>query len=182
MIAPAVTFGPGWRCQPAGELGEACGGRGRDEKFGPCGDAMIAATSTYSVGQVVWTILWFFLLFIEVWLTISIFIDIFRSHDLKGWQKALWVVLVLILPLVGILAYFIVRGDKMRAHQEQAQLDEKAVDEFLRRRHASGGGGGGDVADQLSRLAQLRQDGVISDQEFEQLKSRVIKQDSGTAT
>ena len=85
---------------------------------------MIGATTTYGVGQVVWTILWFFLLFIEVWLMISIFIDIFRSHDLKGWQKALWVVLVLILPLVGILAYFVARGDKMRAHQEQAKLDE----------------------------------------------------------
>jgi len=142
---------------------------------------MIAATTTYGVGQVVWTILWFFLFFIEVWLMISIFIDIFRSHDLKGWQKALWVVLVLILPLVGILAYFVVRGDKMRAHQEQARLDEEAVGEFLHRRHTSGGGGGDDVADRLSRLAELRRDGVISDQEFEQLKSRVIKQDSDGA-
>jgi len=139
---------------------------------------MITAT-TYGVGQVVWTILWFFLLFIEVWLMISIFIDIFRSHDLKGWQKALWVVLVLVLPLIGILAYFIARGDKMRAHQEQARLDEQAVDEFLRRRHASGDGS---VADQLSRLGELRRDGVISDEEFEQLKSRVIKHDADSAT
>jgi len=138
---------------------------------------MIAAT-TYGVGQAVWTILWFFLLFIEVWLMISIFIDIFRSHDLKGWQKALWIVLVLALPLIGILAYFIVRGDKMRAHQERARSDEQAVDEFLRRRHV---GDGGDVADQLSRLDQLRRDGVISDGEFEQLKSRVIKHDSESA-
>ncbi|HXY46223.1 MAG TPA: SHOCT domain-containing protein [Acidimicrobiales bacterium] len=139
---------------------------------------MIAAT-TYGVGQVVWTILWFFLLFIEVWLMISIFIDIFRSHDLKGWQKALWILLVLVLPLIGILAYFIVRGDRMRAHQEQARSDEQAVDEFLRRRHAAGDGG--DVADQLSRLDQLRRDGVISDEEFAQLKSRVIGHDSGSA-
>ncbi|HXY46186.1 MAG TPA: SHOCT domain-containing protein [Acidimicrobiales bacterium] len=143
---------------------------------------MIAATTTYTVGQVVWTLLWFFLLFIEVWLTISIFIDIFRSHDLKGWQKALWILLVLILPLVGILAYFVARGDKMRAHQQQAQADEEAVNEFLRRRHAASGGGGSDSADQLSRLAELRQDGIISEQEFEQFKSRVIKHDSNAAT
>ena len=107
---------------------------------------MIAATG-YAVSQAVWTILWLCLFFIEVWLTISIFIDIFRSHDLKGWQKALWVVLVLVLPLIGILAYFVVRGDKMRAHQRQDQRDEAAVEDFLRRRHAFGnvqfGNGGG---------------------------------------
>ena len=50
---------------------------------------------------------------------ISVFIDIFRSHDLKGWAKALWLLLVLVLPIIGILAYFIFRGDKMRAHQIQ---------------------------------------------------------------
>lgn len=138
---------------------------------------MIAATA-YGVGQVVWTILWFFLLFIEVWLTISIFIDIFRSHDLKGWQKALWVLFVLILPLLGILAYFIARGDKMRAHQQQERLDEEAVGEFLRRRHASGAGT--DTADQLARLADLRRDGILSDEEYEQLKSRVMKRDSSS--
>lgn len=70
--------------------------------------------TTWGDGQVVYSILWFFLFFIEVWLSVSIFIDIFRSHDLKGWAKALWVLFVFALPLVGILAYFIFRGDKMR--------------------------------------------------------------------
>lgn len=61
------------------------------------------------------------------------------QHDLKGWQKVLWVVLVLVLPLFGILAYLIARGDKLRARQQQAQLDEQAVEEFLARRHGSSG-------------------------------------------
>ena len=73
--------------------------------------------STWGDGQVAYSILWFFLFFIEVWLSVSIFIDIFRSHDLKGWAKALWILLVIVFPLVGILAYFIFRGDKLRAHQ-----------------------------------------------------------------
>ncbi len=132
--------------------------------------------TNFGVGQVVYSILWFFLFFVEVWLMVSIFIDIFRSHDLKGWQKALWVLLVLILPLVGILAYFIVRGDKMRAHQAQAGQDEEAVDELLRRRH----GAGGDATDKLSRLAELKRDGVITDEEFQKLKSRVMGQDSSS--
>jgi Short C-terminal domain/Phospholipase_D-nuclease N-terminal len=133
--------------------------------------------TNYGVGQVVYTILWFFLFFVEVWLAISIFIDIFRSHDLRGWQKALWILFVLILPLIGILAYFIVRGDKMRAHQLEVRQDEEAYNEFLRR-----GRGSGDAADQLSRLAQLRREGVITDEEFERLKSRVMDQHSGSAS
>ena len=84
---------------------------------------MIAAT--FGVGQVVYSILWFFLFFfVEIWLMVSVFVDIFRSHELKGWAKALWLLLVLVLPIVGILAYFIFRGDKMRAHQVQARYQE----------------------------------------------------------
>jgi hypothetical protein len=43
-------------------------------------------------------ILWFFLLFIEIWLLITVFIDIFRRHDMKGWLKAFWVLFVIIFP------------------------------------------------------------------------------------
>src|SRR5580704_4582062 len=81
------------------------------------GGSVIAAS--FGPGQVAYSILWFFLFFIEIWLMISVFIDIFRSHDLKGWAKAIWVLFVLVLPIVGIIAYLIVRGDKMRAHQLQ---------------------------------------------------------------
>jgi hypothetical protein len=126
--------------------------------------------TTYGVGQVVYTILWFFLLFIEVWLSISIFIDIFRSHDLKGWQKALWILFVLLIPLLGILVYFIVRGDQMRAHQIQAQQEAQAFREFQ-----GGGSGGSSAVSDLSRLADLKRDGVITEAEFEELKSRIIQ-------
>jgi len=68
--------------------------------------------TTFGVGQLVYSILWFFLFFVEIWLMISVFIDIFRSHDLKGWAKALWLLLVLVLPIIGILAYFIFAGTR----------------------------------------------------------------------
>ena len=71
--------------------------------------------ATFGDGQVAYSLLWFFLFFIEIWLEISVFIDIFRSHDLKGWAKGLWVLFVIVFPIIGILAYFIFRGDKMRA-------------------------------------------------------------------
>jgi magnesium-transporting ATPase (P-type) len=135
--------------------------------------------TTFGVGQVVYSILWFFLFFIEIWLMVSVFIDIFRSHDLKGWAKALWVVLVLVLPIIGILAYFIFRGDKLRAHQIQAQqFQEQSFRHYLQQVT----GTSRSPAEELSRLADLKRDGVISEDEFQQLKSRVIHQasDSGS--
>jgi uncharacterized protein with PQ loop repeat len=131
--------------------------------------------TTFGVGQVAYSILWFFLFAIEIWLMISIFIDIFRSHDLKGWQKALWVIFIIILPLIGILVYFIVRGNQMRAHQIEARQD---MDRFYR----DAGGAGRSPADELSRLAELRREGVISEEEFQQLKAEVMRRAGGSAS
>jgi hypothetical protein len=126
--------------------------------------------TAFGAGQVAYSILWFFLFFVEIWLMISIFIDIFRSHDLKGWAKAAWVILVIIFPLVGILAYLIFRGDKMRAHQVQATIDEEA----MYRRHVTGGHRS--KTEELARLAELRDRGDISADEFQQLKTEILKQ------
>jgi hypothetical protein len=126
---------------------------------------MIAAA--FGTGQVVYSILWFFLFFVEIWLMVSVFIDVFRSHDLKGWAKAAWVLFVILLPLIGILAYFIVRGNKMRAHQIQDRQD-------LTRFYRNAADGKRSVVDDLSRLAELRREGVISEEEFQDLKSRVM--------
>jgi uncharacterized protein with PQ loop repeat len=68
--------------------------------------------ATFGAGQVAYSILWISFFFIEIWLMLSIFIDIFRSHDMKGWAKALRLFLVILFPLVGILLYLIFRGDK----------------------------------------------------------------------
>jgi hypothetical protein len=135
--------------------------------------------TTLGAGQVAYDILWFFLMFIEIWLSISIFIDIFRSHDLKGWQKALWIIFVLLIPILGILIYLIVRGDKMRAHQIQASQE---WDEENRGYAHRGAGGERSVASELSELADLRDRGVLTNAEFEELKGRVIDQTSKTGT
>jgi hypothetical protein len=134
--------------------------------------------TTWGDGQVVYSILWFFLFFIEVWLSVSIFIDIFRSHDLKGWAKALWVLLVFALPLVGILAYFIFRGDKLRAHQVQAAQDQQEyVRDYLQRV-----GGGHSVADEISKLVELKNNGSITEAEFERMKAHVISQTADSSS
>src|SRR5580692_5628225 len=102
---------------------------------------------TFGAGQVAYSILWFFLFFIEVWLAVSIFIDIFRSHDLKGWAKAAWIILVLVFPLVGVLAYFIFRVNEMRAHQIQASQSQQ---EFARQ-YIQGIAGGPSMADEIAK-------------------------------
>ena len=87
---------------------------------------------TFGVGQFVYSILWFFLFVIEIWLMFMVITDIFRSHDLKGWAKALWVLFVLIVPLIGILAYLIVRGDKLQSHMiEAARQNDAAFRRYL---------------------------------------------------
>jgi len=135
--------------------------------------AMIA--STFGDGQVAYSILWFFLFFIEVWLAISIFIDIFRSHDLPGWAKAAWVIFVILLPLIGILAYFIFRGNQMRAHQVQAS---QAQEDYARHWIA----GRPSMADEISKLVDLKNNGVITEEEFERMKAHVISQAAETGS
>jgi hypothetical protein len=130
---------------------------------------MLAAT--WGDGQVAYSILWFFLFFIEVWLAISVFIDIFRSHDLKGWAKALWILLVIIVPLIGILAYFIFRGDKLRAHQVEAA---RSQEEYTRQYIQQAAGTKPSVADEVAKLAELKDKGEITEAEFQKLKEHVI--------
>jgi hypothetical protein len=135
---------------------------------------MIAAT--WGTGQVLLDILWFFLLFIEVWLIISIFVDIFQRHDMKGWLKALWVLLVIVFPLVGIVAYLIIYGDEMKVHARQAaQEQDRAFQDYVRQAV-----GATSPADELTRLAALRDKGTITEEEFQRLKSRVIDGHSAT--
>jgi hypothetical protein len=116
--------------------------------------------------------LWFFLFFIWIWLLIVVFSDIFRSHDLSGWAKALWIIFVVILPYLGVLVYLIARGRHM---QEHAVADAKQRDADFRQyvQNAAGTSGGG-AADEITRLADLRDKGVITDAEFQQAKAKAL--------
>jgi hypothetical protein len=106
-------------------------------------------------------------------LIISVFIDIFRSHDLKGWEKALWLLLVIVFPLIGVLLYVIFRGNKMRVHQAQAAADQETAWHSYAH-HISDGHGS--KTDQLARLADLRDRGVVSPDEFERVKAEILAQ------
>jgi hypothetical protein len=131
---------------------------------------MVLATN-WGVGEVLWTFIYFTFLFIWIWLAISVFIDIFRSHDLSGWVKALWILFIIVLPFLGIFIYLIARGGKMRAHAvETAQAQDAAAQEYIRQ----AAGTTASPADELHRLADLKERGVIDDEEFNRLKAKVI--------
>jgi ABC-type multidrug transport system fused ATPase/permease subunit len=127
--------------------------------------------ATWQVGQVFFSMLWFFVFFIWIWLLISIFADIFRSPDLSGWAKALWTIFVIILPLLGVLVYLIARGHKM---QEHAVAQAKAQDEAARQYIQSVSGGSKSAADEIARLADLKAKGVLTEEEFQAAKAKAL--------
>ncbi len=126
---------------------------------------------TYPLADLFGTMLGFFLLIIWFWLLIIVFSDIFRSRDLGGGAKALWVIFVIILPFLGIFVYLIARGGKMheRAAAQAAQQQE-AFDAYVKET----AGTGTDPTEQLAKLADLKQQGVITDAEFESQKAKIL--------
>jgi hypothetical protein len=126
--------------------------------------------ATWQVGEVFWSILWFTLFFIWIWLLISIFADIFRSDDLGGWGKALWTFFVIVLPYLGVFVYLIARGHSMgerTARQMQAQ--EAATQDYIRKTAGTSTG-----ADEIAKAAALRDSGAITDEEFAALKAKAL--------
>ncbi len=131
---------------------------------------MSLASSSYPLLNIFWSMFIFFLWILWIWILIWIIIDIFRSHDLSGWAKALWFLFILFIPLVGVLVYLIARGHKMHEHAvQQAQQQDQ---EF--RAYVQDAAGSQSSADQLAKLADLRDRGVISAEEFEREKAKVL--------
>ena len=125
----------------------------------------------WGVGQVLWSMVWFFLFFIWIWLLIMVFSDIFRSHDMGGFAKFLWIFFVILLPYLGVFVYLIARGHKMSEHAVQ---DAQARDAAMRAYVQDAAGTAASPAAELERLAGLKAQGVISDAEFEQLKAKAL--------
>jgi len=132
----------------------------------------LLAASSYPLLNVFWTIFEFFLWIIWIWILIWIFIDIFRSHDLSGWAKALWFLFVLFIPLIGVLVYLIVRGGSM--HERAVQDARRQDQEFRQYVQQAASSAPASTADQLSKLADLRDRGVISAEEFDREKAKVL--------
>ena len=132
---------------------------------------MQTLAADYPLLDIFWTMLWFFLFIIWIMAVFSVLADIFRSHDMGGAAKALWVFVIIVLPILGVLIYLIARGDKMATHAVQ---DAQASDAAFRSYVKDAAGTGGGPADQVAQLAQLRDQGVITDEQFQQGKAKIL--------
>jgi hypothetical protein len=131
------------------------------------------------LGDLIWTTIWIFFLILFIWVFIMIISDLFRDHKLSGWAKAIWVVVLIIFPLIGSLVYLIARGEGMAERSAAQQRHARAeFDDYIR---STAGSGGISAADELTRLAELRDKGTISDAEFQAMKARVVGA-AGTGT
>ncbi len=124
--------------------------------------------STFTFGDALLTVLEVALLFLWIWIAIGVVLDIFRSHDLSGWGKALWLLFIVILPLLGVLIYLIVRGRAMHERTaDTARSQDQAFRQYVRQAAAS-------PADDLAKLADLRDRGVLSEEEFQSAKAKTL--------
>jgi Short C-terminal domain/Phospholipase_D-nuclease N-terminal len=131
----------------------------------------LASSYSYPLLGAFWTIVEIFLWIIWIWILIWILIDIFRSRDLSGWAKALWLLFIIFIPLIGVLVYLIVRGNSM--HERAVQQAQQQDQEF-RAYVQDAAGSQTNTADQLTKLADLRDRGVITPAEFEAQKAKIL--------
>lgn len=118
-----------------------------------------------------WTMLWLFLFIAWIWLLITLFADIFRRDDIGGWGKAGWILFLFILPLLGALIYLIVDGKGMTERQvKDAQAVQQAQQDYIR----SVAGSGASTAEEIEKLARLRDSGTISAEEFDTQKAKLL--------
>jgi hypothetical protein len=119
--------------------------------------------------DIFWSIFVFFLMVAWIWAVIGIISDIFRSTDLGGVSKGIWVLFIIVIPWLGVLSYLIIRGKSMQERNMQAVADAGE-----RQRAYIQSVAGTSTADELSKLAGLREKGVITDAEFEAQKARLL--------
>ena len=123
----------------------------------------------FGLGDALLTVLAIFFTVMWIWILITVIVDLFRDRELSGWWKAVWLFLLLFIPLITVLVYLIARGDGMRdrAIAEQREIQE-ATDTYIRE------AAGTSAADQIAKLNDLRQAGAITDEEFQSLKAKAM--------
>jgi hypothetical protein len=132
---------------------------------------MIGAADDYPLLDLLWTFVLFFALLISFWLIITVFGDLFRRHELSGWAKAGWTVFIIVLPLIGSLTYLITQGRAMADRDvRRVQQAQQRTDDYIRSVAAPGFHG----VDEIARAKELLDRGSLSQEEFDQLKRRVL--------
>ena len=122
----------------------------------------------YPFLDVLWTMILFFAWVAWIWIAITVFADVFRRHDISGWGKAAWVVLVIVLPFLGVLLYLISQHEGMRDRSvKQVEAQQAAFDQYVR--DAAGGS-----AAEIAKAKELLDSGAISQAEFDAIKAKAL--------
>jgi Short C-terminal domain/Phospholipase_D-nuclease N-terminal len=125
----------------------------------------------YPLLNVFWTIMIFFIWVIWFWLLITVFVDLFRRHDLSGWLKALWAIFVIVLPYLGVFIYLITQGRHMaERNARESQAAQAQIDDRIRTVAGSGGG----AASEIEKANQLLASGAITQAEFDAIKQKAL--------
>jgi len=126
--------------------------------------------AAYTFGDVMWTMLVFFCWILFFWLLFGVFADLFSRHDVSGWGKAGWVILVIILPFLGIFIYLISQGKGMGERaQQRAQAQQSDVDNYVRSVAASSS-----PTEEIAKGKELLESGAITQAEYDQLKAKAL--------
>ena len=127
--------------------------------------------SDYPFLDVLWTLFIFFLWVIWFWLLFTVFIDVFRRHDIGGGKKALWLIFVIILPFLGVFIYIISQNDGMTQRNiERAQSQRAQFDQYVRETAGASGG----AAAEIDTAKQLLDQGAITQAEFDAIKQKAL--------
>lgn len=126
--------------------------------------------SSYPILDLFWTMLMIFIFIVWIFILFQVIVDIFASHDLHGFAKAVWLIFIIFLPFLGVLLYLIFRGHKMQEHQlQRAQAQQQQFDAYVKQ-----AAGTGSTADELAKLADLKAKGAINDADYEAAKAKVL--------
>jgi hypothetical protein len=126
--------------------------------------------SSYPFLNILWSMLIFFAWVIFIWIAITVLIDVFRRHDISGWAKAAWTVLVVLIPWIGVLIYLIVNHEGMAERRYREAADQQAqFDQYVRATAGSGGAAG-----EIERAKKLLDDGAITQAEFASIKAKAL--------
>ena len=126
----------------------------------------------FGTGQLLWSMLWFFMFVVWFWLLMTVFGDIFRSDDLGGWGKALWIIFIVLFIWLGVLVYFIARGKGMQQRSIEAMKAQAAAQQEYIRAVASSDTSS--ASEEIAKAKALLDSGAISQAEFDSLKTKAL--------
>ncbi|MFN8148476.1 MAG: SHOCT domain-containing protein [Candidatus Nanopelagicales bacterium] len=132
----------------------------------------MSTLAEFGTGEVLWSIVWFTLFFLWIWVLMTVFADIFRSDDLGGFAKAIWIIFIVVAWWLGVLIYLIVRGKGMQQRSIEAMKQADAAQrEYIQ---SVAGSSSSSATEEIAKASALKDQGVISQEEFDAIKAKAL--------